>query len=103
MGYLNYQHKHLAEGRWREFSFIEQMAHIGSEIERTILWREKGNPEYSNLAFERALELIDLTIDNAKTGPRLREVARMCEALGDHFVFSNESHSERIPRSLLRG
>jgi hypothetical protein len=87
---MNNQHKQLAQGRWKQFSFAEQMGNIGSEIERTIRWKEKGNPEYSNLAFERALELIDLTIDNAKTGPRLRELTRTREALVDHFVFSNE-------------
>ena len=87
---MNYQHKQLAQGRWKELSFAEQMGNIGSEIERTIHWKEKGNPAYSDLAFERALELIDLTIADAKTGPRLRELTRTREALADHFVFSNE-------------
>lgn len=87
---MNYQHKQLAQGRWKEFSFVEQMGNIGSEIERTIRWKEKRNPEYSNRAFERALELIDLTIADAKTGPRLRELTRTREALVDHFVYSNE-------------
>jgi hypothetical protein len=87
---VNYQHKQLAQGRWKELPFVEQMGNVGSEIERTILWKEKGNPNYSNLAFERALELIDLTIANAKTGPRLRELTRTREGLVDHFIFSNE-------------
>jgi hypothetical protein len=90
MDFMNNQHKQLAQGRWKQLSFAEQMGNIGSEIERTIGWKDKGNPEYSNLAFERALELIDLTIENAKTGPRLRELTRTREALADHFVFSNE-------------
>jgi hypothetical protein len=90
---MNNQHKQLALGRWKQFSFAEQMGNIGSEIERAIRWKEKGNPEYSNLAFERVLELIDLTIANVKTGPRLRELTRTREALVDHFVFSNEYRS----------
>jgi hypothetical protein len=76
--------------RAKEFSFLEQMGNIGSEIERTIRWKEKGNPEYCAMAFERALELLDLTIENTKAGPRLRELTRTREALADHFVFSNE-------------
>lgn len=87
---MTYQHAQLAQGRWKEFSFVEQMGNIGSEIERTIRWKQKGNPEYSARAFERALELLDLTIDNATSGPRLRELTRTREALADHFVFSNE-------------
>jgi hypothetical protein len=44
---VSYQHRGLAEGRWAEFSFVEQMANVGSEVER---------------AFERSLELLDLTL-----------------------------------------
>jgi hypothetical protein len=38
---MNFEHKELARGRWLELSFFEQMANIGSEIERTIKWREE--------------------------------------------------------------
>lgn len=84
------QHKHLAAGRWFELSLIEQLANIGSEVERTILWKEKGDPQYSAMAFERALELIDLTIADPKNKKRLREVVRSREAMVDHFVYDNE-------------
>lgn len=87
---MNYQHKELAHGRWRNLLFFEQMGNIGSEIERTIKWKDKNNPAYSRLAFERALELIDLTIGDAKNRTRLRELTRTREALVDHFVYSNE-------------
>jgi len=59
---MNYQHKDLADGRWAELSFCEQMANIGSEVERALKWKEKGNLEYGEKAFFRALELFDLTI-----------------------------------------
>lgn len=54
------QHKKQAQGDWHRKSFLEQMAHIGSEVYRAISWREK-NPEYSDSAFLRSLELFDLT------------------------------------------
>ena len=60
-----YQHKNLAAGKWFEFSFFKQMANVGSEVERAIKWREK-NKEYSQSAFERCLELLDLTIEDKK-------------------------------------
>lgn len=84
----NYQHKELAEGRWSSLSLCEQMANIGSEVERTIKWRGK-NAEYSRLAFERALELLDLTIDDKKHKKRLRELLRLREVLADYFFGDN--------------
>ena len=90
---MNFQHKELAEGRWQTLSFLEQMANVGSEIERTIQWKQKGNPEYARMAFERALELIDLTIQDMKNRSRLREIVRVREALADHFFFNNTYNS----------
>jgi hypothetical protein len=83
------QHKELAEGRWNTLSFAEQMANIGSEIERTISWQRKGRSEISSRAFERALELIDLTVADSRNNTRLRELLRVREALSDHFYFDN--------------
>jgi hypothetical protein len=86
---MNYQHKELAGGRWNQLSFLEQMANIGSEVERTIGWRNKDNLDYSRRAFDRALELIDLTISDEKNLKRLKEICRVREALADHFLFDN--------------
>ena len=86
---MEYRHKNLAAGRWQGLTFFEQMANIGSEVERAIKWKNKGNTEYSRMAFERALELLDLTMDNKKSGSRLKELARVRETLADYFVFEN--------------
>ncbi|MFA6047738.1 MAG: hypothetical protein WCV59_02590 [Parcubacteria group bacterium] len=90
---MNIQHKELAGGRWNKLSFFEQMANVGSEVERTIKWKDKSNKEYSELAFFRALELLDLTIADKKNISKLREIVRAREALADYFVFDNEYHS----------
>lgn len=87
------QHQDLAAGRWAKLTFIEQLANIGSEVERTINWRNKNNTEYSRLAFERALELIDLTIKGEKNISHLNELTRVREALADHFFFANSYNS----------
>jgi hypothetical protein len=65
------QHKEPAGGRWNLLSFAEQMANIGSEIERTISWKKKGRPDISGRAFEGALELLDLTVADPKNRDRL--------------------------------
>lgn len=86
---MEYQHKDLASGRWRKFSFLEQMANIGSEVERAIKWKNKNNSQYSRMAFERTLELLDLTVENEKDKNHLKELLRLREALADYFVFEN--------------
>ncbi|MCK4499261.1 hypothetical protein KAU11_02090 [Candidatus Babeliales bacterium] len=84
------QHKSMAAGRWQQFCLVEQLANVGSEIFRTINWKNKGDNEYSKNSFYRALELLDLTIRDPKNIKRLREICRTREALVDHFVFDNE-------------
>ncbi len=87
---MNYQHRELAAGRWTQLSFVEQMANIGSEVERALNWRAKDNAAYSRRAFERALELMDLSLESAAGFARLKELARVREAIVDYFLGSNQ-------------
>lgn len=87
---MSYQHKELAAGRWLRLSFLEQMANAGSEVERAILWKERGNADYSMRAVERALELLNLTIADARNRGRLRELCRVREVLADYFYADNQ-------------
>ena len=86
---MNNQHKQLASGKWNKLSLVEQMANVGSEVERAISWKKKNNFDYSQRAFDRALELVDLTLADAKNKRRLREIARTREVLADYFAFEN--------------
>jgi hypothetical protein len=87
---VNVQHRELASGRWKKLSLCEQMAHIGSEVSRALNWRKKGNAEYSRKAVLRALELLDLSLECAEAYPRLKELARVREAVVDYFLGNNE-------------
>jgi hypothetical protein len=93
---MSYQHKDLAAGRWKEMPFVEQMANIGSEVERALNWKAKHNDDYSRKAFERALELIDLTLDVSTSFTRLKEVARVREVIVDFFSGSNQFQSTEV-------
>jgi len=93
---MSYQHKDLALGRWSQLSFLEQMANIGSEVERALNWRVKKNTDYAQKAFERSLELIDLTLDNDKNYAHLKEIARLREAIVDYFSGVNQFMSSEI-------
>ena len=87
---MSYQHKELAAGRWDHLPFLEKMANIGSEVERALFWRAKNNAVYCRQAIERALELMDLTLESVTSFARLKELARAREAIVDYFFVTNQ-------------
>jgi hypothetical protein len=86
-------HIELTAGRWFELSLVEQLANIGSDVVRTIKWKNKDNSDRSKKAFERTLELLDLTVADKKNRHRLKELLRTREALVDYFMFDNKYSS----------
>ena len=83
-------HKELYEsGRWFKLSLIQQLANVGSDVERTIKWKNAGDLISSQQAFERALELIDFIVLDPKNKGRLREVLRVREFFADYIVGDN--------------
>lgn len=87
---MRFQHKNLAAGRWKQLPFFEQMANIGSEVERAFNWRAKHNDAYCQQAFERALELIDLTLDSITNPADFKEITRLREMIVDYFFGTNQ-------------
>ena len=76
------QHASLSAGRWRSFSLMEQLANIGSEVARA--GRRQGtDPEAAERACARALELLDLTIQDERWRRRRKELVRARECLCD--------------------
>lgn len=96
------RHRELAAGRWWELTIAEQLGNVGSEVSRALRWRS-SNERLAAGAMERALELIDLTLDDPRhrrSVARLREVARTREVLLDFLVGSNQYGS--TPAALQR-
>jgi len=88
--------------RWFALSLAEQLGNVGSEVGRVLKWRSK-NPQIASGALERALELIDLTLDDPRhrtSVARLREICRAREVLLDFLVGANEYGSSE--RTLQR-
>jgi hypothetical protein len=82
-------HKNLTKEKWQSLPFFEQMANIGAEVGRSINWKTKDK-KMSKLAFERGLELLDLTIEDKKNSKSaLNELCRLREVLADYFYFDN--------------
>ncbi len=79
-------HSSLADGRWFTMSIAEQMANVGSEYERALRWKERGNASYFEAALDRMLELFDLTIADPRwRNHRLKELCRVREIVRDQL------------------
>jgi hypothetical protein len=73
------RHPGLAGGRWQQLSLAEQLANVGAEVGRM---RRRAAAQRT-AAFERALELLDLTLADPRWRGRLKEIARAREVLCD--------------------
>ena len=73
-------HQILAAGRWTTLTLADQLANVGSEVDRAIRAWEAQRSDRFDRALARALELFDLTVgDNRWRGPRRREILRARE------------------------
>jgi hypothetical protein len=94
-------HANLAAGRWTSLSLVEQLANVGSEVERAIKAQEAGLAQRRDAAVDRGLELFDLTAaDNRWRGPRRREILRAREEFC--ALFWGETEQRRTAASLSR-
>lgn len=91
---MNFIHSELADGRWQQFSLDEQLGNVGSEISRAKNWESK-NSEYFLNAIWRAIELLDLTIQDPKNRFRLEEICRAKEILCD-IVFGENQYNTTL-------
>jgi hypothetical protein len=83
------RHPGLAGGRWQELTLAEQLANVGAEVGRM---RRRLGPGgvASSPAFERALELLDLTLADPRWRGRRKEIARAREILCDAALGGQE-------------
>ncbi len=85
-------HQNLASGKWQKLSLMEQLANIGSEVNRAQRWFNKNQRFYGG-AVQRALELFDLTLADPRWKGRLREIARLREVFCDAITDGREYKS----------
>lgn len=84
-------HPNLAAGRWFTMSLAAQMGNVGSEYERALSWRKRGDVDRFEHAFERLLELLDLTIADPRwRNHRLKELTRTREVICEEFCGEQE-------------
>lgn len=75
-------HKQLAAGQWHTLSLVEQLANVGSDVARAARCYGKDTQRCEQ-AFDRSIELLDLTIADEQWKGRLKELTRARELLCD--------------------
>ena len=76
--------------RWGRMPRLEQLANIGSEVGRTAKWVAKAKPQMSEGAFQRALDLFDLTIAcNINSPGLLKEICRSRDIFCQAYLSSD--------------
>ncbi len=90
---MSHQHSSLAAGRWQTMPLAEQLANVGSDVARARRWQEK-DPQLCEKAFVRALELLDLTIEDPRWKGRRKQLTRVRELLCDAMLCGKEYGSD---------
>ena len=94
-------HRELNDGKWAQMNLMEQLANVGSEVSRASKWKKKENEIHAQNSFERALELLDLTILNSPRYTATKELCRAREEMCRHFFDSNVDEFEKLNRYFL--
>ncbi len=92
---MSSQHTGLVAGRWHTMPLVEQLANVGSEVARVHRWKEK-DLQACEKAFSRALELLDLTIQDPRWQGRRKELTRVREFLCDAMLGGSEYGSDFV-------
>jgi len=79
----------VSESRWHSLTLAEQMANIGSEVGRAAKWQRKDDKLFDG-AVKRAMELIDLTLEDPRWRSRLLELGRFKEFFCDAVLDGKE-------------
>lgn len=79
---------------WHTLSLAEQLGNAGSDFERVLRWRAKGQQDLRDAAFVRTLEQLDLTLKDSRwAGSRRREIARLRDEVCHEVLYRNDRQS----------
>lgn len=83
----------VSRERWFTLSIADQLGNVGSEVGRARKWQGKDEELFWDAA-GRALELLDLTREDARWRSRRVELDRARETVADAFLGGREYGSQ---------
>jgi hypothetical protein len=89
--------------RWQKFSKEKQLLNIAAELSRTKFWLERKDESRILSCLNRALELLDLTINGSRQQRDLKELLLFREVLSQFYVDKNKNihQFKKILKTLL--
>ncbi len=96
-------HKTMTEKKWSQFPLSQQILMIANELSRATSCIKRNDPKEVNLCYERAFELIYLTVAISKNYNFLREFLRFKELLAEQYIASKKDlkKNERLQKVLI--
>ena len=79
-------HKTLTSQKWRTYSSTQRILMVATELNRAGHWIHKEDFAEVRLCYERAMELMFLTVETAGSPRQLRELLRFVEVLNDSYM-----------------
>lgn len=80
----------MDRNRWQNMTIYQQMGNIAGEISRARHWQDRHDMPSRDRSLERALELVDLTIEQNRNSHRVRELVRFREAVGQWLIDAHD-------------
>ena len=80
------QHASLSPERWSAFSLDQQVLMIGNEMNRAARWMGPEDRASLNLAYERILRLVDLTVEVQSRPALRRELLRWRDLIAELYI-----------------
>ena len=94
-------HTGLTSDKWKLFGIDKQILMIANEINRAKNWIEKKDFEKVSHCYERAIELVDLTVECSKNTNFTRELLRYREQLALAYIHNGRVFDNALYRLLL--
>ena len=74
---------------WFEMPVGMQISNVGSEVSRAISWKNRGNEKRKVGFCNKAIEFLQLSIEDPKNIHRIGELSFCIEELKDYFLGDN--------------
>jgi len=96
-------HTGLTSDKWSSFGIDKQILMIANEMNRAKNWIEKKDFEKVLHCYERALELLDLTVNSSKNRSLVNELMRFRELLATEYIHkvNNTEQNLKLFKVLL--
>jgi hypothetical protein len=96
-------HKTLTPEKWKSYGYSRQILMVANELNRAGHWITKKDPQEAKNCYERALELLFLTVEVLENKRKLRELLRFRGLVAASFLSAPAfaSENQKLTNVLL--